>query len=165
MLWPFLLHPKAPGDPGGGKGSSDHIQTHKEKEMNLLEADKNPLSWTETAAATRERVKMSTKSRQGQEGRSWPRFCPSPGLAEGLSTARGAAERSRSSCGGLTFHAGCHVPEGITSFLQAHQELFSRLDLFNNFIIDLGMGNRNGEMLNMQRLEFYILTNSSNFSG
>lgn len=108
---------------------------------------------------------MSTKSRQGQEGRSWPRFCPSPGLAEGLSTARGAAERSRSSCGDLTFHAGCHVPEGITSFLQAHQELFSRLDLFNNFIIDLGMGNRNGEMLNMQRLEFYILTNNSNFSG
>lgn len=35
----FYLHPKAPGDPGGGKGTSDHIQTHKEKEMKLLESD------------------------------------------------------------------------------------------------------------------------------
>lgn len=55
-------------------------------------------------------------------------------------------ERGRRSClvnRGLTFHAGRHVPKGITTFLHIHQELFSWLNFFNNFIIDLGIRNKN----------------------
>lgn len=107
---------------------------------------------------------MSTKFRQGQKGQVLAQVLSHPALAGGPSRARGAAERSRSCWGGLTFHAGCHVPQGITSFLQTHQELFPRLDLLNNFIIDLGITNTT-DTLNMQRLLVCILTNNSNESS
>lgn len=152
MVWPFFLHLKAPDEPGDGKGTFDHIQSHKEKEMKLLEGDKNSILWTEPLSPGKE-WKWAQNADSDRRASSWLRFCP-----------RGAAERSRSSWGGLTFHAGCHVPQGITSFLQAHQELFSRLNLLNNFIIDLGIRKRT-DTLNMQRFVFYILTNNSNCSS
>jgi len=53
------------------------------------------------------------------------------------------SHRAEGAAHGLTFHAGCHVPQGIAALLGTHQELFSRLDFLNNLIIDLESRNRN----------------------
>lgn len=52
---------------------------------------------------------------------------------------RGASAPAR---WGLTIQTGGHCPQGVGAFLHMHQKLFSRLNVLDDFIINLGWRNQ-----------------------
>ena len=81
---------------------------------------------------------------RGLRGRPWAAAGghPAPAMGHRATRGLGSPQASAPAGWGLTVQAGGHCPQGVGAFFHMDQQLFSWLNVLNDFIINLGWRNQ-----------------------